>query len=43
MGKPTTEEYAKQFTNVGLLEKMGIEIKDGMSIGVLIWAMLFEE
>ena len=33
MGKPTTEEYAKQFTNVGLLEKMGIEIKDGMSIG----------
>ena len=28
MGKPTTEEYAKEFANVGLLERLGISFDD---------------
>jgi hypothetical protein len=28
MGKPTTEEYAKEFAKVGLLERLGISFDD---------------
>lgn len=34
LGHPSTAEYAKQFENVGTLERWGIEfLKDGLSIG----------
>ena len=34
LGHPTTTEYAKQFDNIGTLERWGIEfLKDGLSIG----------
>jgi hypothetical protein len=28
MGKPTTEEYAKEFVNAGVLERFGIMFDD---------------
>ncbi len=28
MGKPTTEEYAKEFANAGVLERFGITFDD---------------
>ncbi|KAL7536045.1 hypothetical protein ACHAXR_006883 [Thalassiosira sp. AJA248-18] len=41
MGKTTTEEYAKDFDNVSMLERMGIVFDDGLSIGGINFGNVF--
>lgn len=34
MGKPITEDYAKEFDNSGILERIGIEFGDGSDLSI---------
>ena len=42
MGRPITEEYTKDFGDVGMLQRMGIEFpSEGMSIGGINFGNVF--